>query len=99
VLGAYADVEDSVSTLRVLGGQAEQVDAALVSSRRAAQLAERLYAAGRTSYLDQLDAERALAGIDRQAAQLRGSRAIATVALIRALGGGWDPIHPTELRP
>lgn len=96
VLAAYGDVEDNLSNLRVLAGQSGQVDAALVSARRSAELATHLYAAGRTSYLDQLDAERALSTIDRQAAQLRGSQAIATVALIRALGGGWDTNSPPE---
>lgn len=99
VLAAYADVEDNLSSLRILAGQAGQVDAALISSRRAAHLAASLYTAGRTSYLDQLEAERALSTIDRQAARLRGSRAIATVALIRALGGGWDTDHSPEARP
>jgi multidrug efflux system outer membrane protein len=28
--------------------------------------------------------------VERNAVQLRGDRAITTVALIRALGGGWD---------
>lgn len=96
VLAAYGDVEDNLSNLRVLAGQAVQVDAARVAARRAAQLATNLYGAGRTSYLDQLDAERALSAIDRQAAQLRGSQAIATVALIRALGGGWDDFQSPE---
>lgn len=99
VLAAYGDVEDNLSALRVLAGQADQIAAAQTSSHQAAQLAANLYAAGRTSYLDQLDAERALSTIDRQAAQLHGSRAIATVALIRALGGGWDTPHPQEFRP
>jgi multidrug efflux system outer membrane protein len=37
-----------------------------------------------------LDAQRNLVAIERNAVQLRGERAVATVALIRALGGGWD---------
>jgi multidrug efflux system outer membrane protein len=28
--------------------------------------------------------------VERSAVQLRGNRAVTTVALIRALGGGWD---------
>ncbi|HBZ06579.1 MAG TPA: RND transporter, partial [Massilia sp.] len=46
--------------------------------------------AGRSSYLELLDAQRNLASVERNAAQLRGDRALTTVALIRALGGGWD---------
>ncbi|PRC90717.1 efflux transporter outer membrane subunit [Solimicrobium silvestre] len=90
VLVAFAEVEDNLAGLRILAGQAEQIDAAVLSARRSAELAQKLYAAGRSSYLDLLDAQRNLATVERNAVQLRGSRAVTTVALIRALGGGWD---------
>lgn len=90
VLTAFAEVEDNLAGLRILSGQAEQIDAALVSARRSADLARKLYDAGRSSYLDLLDAQRNLASVERTAVQLRGNRAVTTVALIRSLGGGWD---------
>ncbi|RJG11718.1 efflux transporter outer membrane subunit [Massilia cavernae] len=90
VLVAFADVEDNLAGLRILAGQAEQVDAAVVSARRSADLARKLYDAGRSSYLDLLDAQRNLAAVERSAVQLRGDRAVTTVALIRSLGGGWE---------
>ncbi len=90
VLVAFAEVEDNLAGLRILAGQAEQVDAGVVLARRSADLAQKLYQAGRSSYLDLLDAQRNLALIERSSAQLRGSQAVTTVALIRSLGGGWD---------
>ncbi|MFM9434195.1 outer membrane protein, multidrug efflux system [Janthinobacterium sp. CG_23.3] len=90
VLVAFAEVEDNLAGLRILAGQGEQIDDAVVSARRSADLARKLYAAGRSSYLDLLDAQRNLANVERSAVQLRGSRAVTTVALIRSLGGGWD---------
>jgi multidrug efflux system outer membrane protein len=90
VLVAFAEVEDNLAGLRILKGQAQQIDDAVISARRSADLAQKLYDAGRTSYLDLLDAQRALTTVQRSEAQLRGSRAVTTVALIRALGGGWD---------
>ncbi|MES2016865.1 MAG: efflux transporter outer membrane subunit [Pseudomonadota bacterium] len=90
VLVAFAEVEDNLAGLRILGGQAEQLDAAVVAARRSAYLAQKLYAAGRSSYLDLLDAQRNLAAVERSAVQLRGNRAVTTVALIRSLGGGWE---------
>jgi len=90
VLVAFAEVEDNLAGLRVLDAQGVQVDEALVSARRSAELARKLYDAGRSSYLDLLDAQRNLAAVERTAVQLRGDRALTTVALIRALGGGWD---------
>jgi multidrug efflux system outer membrane protein len=90
VLVAFAEVEDNLAGLRVLAGQGAEIEQALVSARRSADLAQKLYDAGRSSYLDLLDARRNLANVERAAVQLRGDRAVTTVALIRALGGGWD---------
>jgi multidrug efflux system outer membrane protein len=90
VLVAFAEVEDNLAGLRILAGQTEQIDAAVVSARRSADLAQKLYQAGRSSYLDLLDAQRNLATVERNAVQLRGNQAVTTVALIRSLGGGWN---------
>lgn len=89
VLAAFAEVEDNLAGLRTLAGQAQAIDDAVASARRSAELAGKLYQAGRSSYLDVLDAQRNLATVERSAVQLRGTRATTTVALIRSLGGGW----------
>jgi len=94
VLGAFADVEDNLAGLRILSSQSEQIDAAVLSARRSEELAQMLYSAGRSSYLDLLDAQRNLTSVERSAVQLRGSRAETTVALIRSLGGSWDSSLP-----
>ena len=90
VLTAFAEVEDNLAGLRILSGQTAQIEDAVVSARRSADLAQKLYDAGSSSYLELLDAQRNLAAVERSAVQLRGSRAVTTVALIRSLGGGWD---------
>jgi multidrug efflux system outer membrane protein len=90
VLTAFAEVEDNLAGLRILAQQAAEIDQALASARRSADLAQKLYEAGRSGYLELLDTQRNLAAVERSAVQLRGDRAITTVALIRALGGGWD---------
>jgi multidrug efflux system outer membrane protein len=89
VLVAFAEVEDNLAGLRTLAHQAQAIDDAVVSARRSADLANKLHAAGRSSYLDVLDAQRNLQSVQRSAVQLRGARAATTVALIRSLGGGW----------
>jgi multidrug efflux system outer membrane protein len=89
VLGAFGEVEDNLVGLRTLAGQAEAIEGAAASARRSAELADKLYRAGRSSYLELLDAQRNLASAERTAVQLRGARATTTVALIRSLGGGW----------
>jgi multidrug efflux system outer membrane protein len=90
VLVAFADVENQLSDLRTVRDQVGHVDAAVASARRAAELADTRYRAGEDSYLQLLDAQRELLAIERQAVQLRGSWAVATVDLIRSLGGGWQ---------
>jgi multidrug efflux system outer membrane protein len=90
VLMAFAEVEDNLAGLRIVAQQAAEIDQALVSARRSAELAQKLYDAGRSGYLELLDTQRNLATVERNAVQLRGDRAVTTVALIRALGGGWN---------
>jgi multidrug efflux system outer membrane protein len=90
VLVAFAEVEDNLIALRTLDGQAQSTRDALASSARASRIAQVRYKAGATSYLDVIEAERTLLTVQRLDTQIRGSRANATVALIRALGGGWD---------
>jgi multidrug efflux system outer membrane protein len=90
VLIAFSEVEDNLVGLRVLEGQAQSIDEALVHAHRSTDLAGRLYQEGSSSYLDVIDAERNLTAIERNAVQLRANRATATVALIRAIGGDWS---------
>jgi multidrug efflux system outer membrane protein len=91
VLGAFAEVEDNLVALRTLAGQAEATRESVQSATRALQVAESRYKAGATSYLQVVDSQRTLLVVQRLDAQFRGARAVSTVALIRALGGGWDP--------
>jgi len=90
VLRAFADVEDSLAGLRVLAVQAARQGEARAASERALQLADTRYRNGYTSYFEVIDAQRALLAAQRAETQIRGARASATVALIRALGGGWE---------
>jgi multidrug efflux system outer membrane protein len=90
VLQAFGDVEDQLATLGSVREQTGSLDEALVAARRSAELADKRYRAGEDSFLTLLDAQRSLLAIERQALQLRGAWASATVGLIRALGGGWD---------
>jgi multidrug efflux system outer membrane protein len=90
VLQAFAEVEDSLAGLRVLSTQAARQAEARAASERALQLADARYRNGYTSYFEVIDAQRALLAAQRAETQIRGARAGATVALIRALGGGWE---------
>jgi hydrophobe/amphiphile efflux-1 (HAE1) family protein/NodT family efflux transporter outer membrane factor (OMF) lipoprotein len=90
VLVAFADVENSLSGLDYLGRQAAAQQQAVTSARRAADLATQRFTAGVVSYLEVVDASRGALLAERNQAQIVGQRLIASVRLIKALGGGWD---------
>ncbi|HYE32015.1 MAG TPA: efflux transporter outer membrane subunit [Methylomirabilota bacterium] len=90
VLVAFAEVENALSGLHFLSIQSEAQERALSNARRAADLARQRYSAGIVSYLEVVDANRAALQTSRGSAQLAGQRLIASVQLIKALGGGWN---------
>ena len=90
VLAAFGDVENSLSGLQFLSQQAAAQDRATASSRRAADLATQRYTAGIVSYLEVVDANRGALLAERNQVQIVGQRLIASVQLIKALGGGWQ---------
>jgi multidrug efflux system outer membrane protein len=96
VLGAFGEVEDGLVSLRTLAGQADATRDSVVSASRAFKIAESRYNAGASSYLEVIDAQRTLVSIQRLDAQIKGARAASTVALIRALGGGWGDQPPRQ---
>jgi outer membrane protein, multidrug efflux system len=92
ILVAFGEVESSLSGLHHLAKQAEAQARAVASRarRRAAELANERYKGGIVSYLEVVDANRATLQVERAAAQLTGQRLLASVLLIKSLGGGWD---------
>ncbi len=90
VLVAFGDVENSLAGVQFLATQAAAQDRAVTSATRAAELAAERYRAGIVSFLDVVDANRGTLTARRSQAQLAGQKLIASVQLIKALGGGWD---------
>ena len=97
ILNAFRDVEDALSDLISLSAQSEAVNRALLSARDTATLANERYQKGLSSYLDVVDAQRSALQAERQETQLRGQRAISTILLAKALGGGWERPDALEL--
>ncbi|AEC18688.1 putative outer membrane efflux protein [Pusillimonas sp. T7-7] len=90
VLSAFREVEDGLSSLRILKDQTQVQDAAVQQASRAAELSQIQYREGSVSYLDVIDADRQVLVQQRASLALDGERAQTAVALIRAIGGGWD---------
>ncbi|HUN92213.1 MAG TPA: efflux transporter outer membrane subunit [Burkholderiaceae bacterium] len=90
VLAAFQQVEDELSTLRILEQQADLQDVAVRSAREAVRLTLNQYEAGTVAYTSVVTAQ-AIALSDEQAVlAVLGSRLAASVALVAATGGGWD---------
>lgn len=89
VLVAFKEVEDSLADIVLRSEEAAAQNEAFESAARAAELAKARYDAGAASYLEFLDADRNSLLREQRLAQLRGQRFVATVRLIKALGGGW----------
>ena len=69
--------------------------AAAAASTRTTELTRKRYDEGDVTYFEVVDAQRNSLMAGRAAAQARGQRFIATVSLIRTLGGGWN--SPREM--
>jgi multidrug efflux system outer membrane protein len=89
VLVAYADVEDQLAAIHYLARQSQAEASAVADAKRAAEIALNQYQAGLVSYLDVVVAQQTLLTNEQAATQVNGAQAVSTVALIRALGGGW----------
>jgi NodT family efflux transporter outer membrane factor (OMF) lipoprotein len=90
VLRAVAEVEDGLSTLGRRGRQAQELQASEAALTRARDLSRLAYQGGAVSLIEALDAERRLLEVQDTATTARADAARATVALSRALGGGWQ---------
>jgi len=90
VLSAFADVENQLSTLRILEQESEVEARAVASAQHSLDLAQTRYKGGVATYLEVITAETALLTNQRTAIDLESRRFTASVSLIRALGGGWD---------
>lgn len=89
VLTGFAEVEDQLAALRILQQEAAAQDDALASARESLALTLNQYKAGTVSYLDVVNVQAIALSSERNAVAIFGSRMLASVALVRALGGGW----------
>jgi multidrug efflux system outer membrane protein len=94
VLIAFREVQDALTTARHLAEQAAAQERALTAARRATALVQTRYDAGLVAYFEVIDAQRTSLAIERSTAQLSALRLNTSVALIKALGGGWRAAAP-----
>ncbi|VVG73049.1 RND transporter [Pandoraea apista] len=91
VLTAFQQVQDGVAGLSVLDDAARESHAAVVDAQRLLSLANDRYSGGLTAYLSVITAQQGLLASERQDVQIRAQQLVLSVALVKALGGGWLP--------
>lgn len=90
VLMAYQDVEDNLVALRQLQQESVSEAAAVAAAGGALEQAEYRYKAGIATYLEIVVAENAALAARLSAADIQVRRMVASVQLVKALGGGWS---------
>jgi NodT family efflux transporter outer membrane factor (OMF) lipoprotein len=89
VLGAFQEVEDNLAALRILEDEAEAQSAAVEAARQSLALSNKRYKGGVTTYLEVLTAQTIQLSNERAEADVGTRRCVASVHLVKALGGGW----------
>lgn len=89
ILTGFSDVETALAAARNAERQRQYQEETVRLSRELFRLAETRYREGATDLLTLLDAQRSLLSAQDQLTQVRLAEMQASVALYRALGGGW----------
>ena len=90
VLTAFEQVEDNLAALRILSQDIQQQDAAVEAAARNLEEATVRYKAGLDPYLNVISAQTLLLNDQQTAVNFRMQQMVASVQLIKALGGGWN---------
>jgi NodT family efflux transporter outer membrane factor (OMF) lipoprotein len=90
VLTAFQQVEDALSNLRILAQQAQTEQAAVSDAQQAVQIALNEYEAGTQAYTTVVTAQATLFSDQQTALTIQQDRLAASIALVEALGGGWQ---------
>jgi NodT family efflux transporter outer membrane factor (OMF) lipoprotein len=90
VLAGFQEVEDNLASLNLLAQERGVQEGAVTSARNAERVTLTQFRAGTTPYLAVITAQALALSNERTALQLQGRQIAASVALIKAVGGGWS---------
>lgn len=90
VLDAFREVEDRMAVLSNLKEQESALEAQRVAVADALRHARNRYRAGYTPYIEQVDAQRALLGVELSLIQVSADELTALVGLYQAVGGSFE---------
>jgi NodT family efflux transporter outer membrane factor (OMF) lipoprotein len=89
VLRAFQEVEDNLAALRQLNRESISQAAAVVAAQGALDQADHRYRSGLVTYLEVVSTENAALAARLTAVDIQARQLVATVLLIKALGGDW----------
>lgn len=89
-LSAFQQVEDNLAALRILEQESEQQSAAVASAKNALDIFTNRYLGGRDPYLQVITAQTVTLSNQRNEVDILRRREVASVLLVKALGGGWN---------
>lgn len=90
IINGFADVEKALNSISGLDAQRQWQSEELNQAQVAFNIAQSRYQAGAEDLLTVLETQRTLYAAQDQSVQLRLSRMQASIALYKALGGGWQ---------
>jgi NodT family efflux transporter outer membrane factor (OMF) lipoprotein len=90
VLSAFQQIEDDLSALRIYANQAAAEAVAIAAAQQAVAIALNEYQAGTIVYTTVITEQEQLLTDEQAALTIQQNRFAASVALIQALGGGWN---------
>ncbi|MGA8541091.1 MAG: efflux transporter outer membrane subunit [Terriglobales bacterium] len=90
VLSAFQQVEDALAEVRILSKEVEQEQEAVNSAQTFLKLEQARYETGIDPYIDVLIAQTTVLSDQQTLNGLQVQRMVDAVALVEALGGGWD---------
>jgi NodT family efflux transporter outer membrane factor (OMF) lipoprotein len=99
VLIAFQQIEDELAALQILAEQSSVEANAVRLARLAEQLTLNQYKAGTVPYTAVITAQTTALANEETALTILQNRLLASVALVQALGGGWDAAQlPSDIR-
>jgi NodT family efflux transporter outer membrane factor (OMF) lipoprotein len=96
VLSGFQEVEDNLAALRILEEEAKVQQEAVLAARESVALTTNQYKAGIVSFINVVAVQTAWLNNERAAMVVLGRRLVASVTLLKALGGDWSAAELPE---